>query len=253
MLKTFIAFLLLPLMLSGCWDKKDKQQELVLGTSLDNMPFEFLRNGEPTGFDIELAKLIAKRMNRKLVIRDLPFDGLLAALQTGQVDIAIAALSPTPERRMAVDFSISYHATDWAIICPKTTAFNSLDDMRNKTIGVQMGSSFEPYVKKEMAPALNAEVRTLNKVVDLIQDMKSGRLDFIITSKSVADSFAATNKEYQAIVITKFIPKDRYENFAIALPKGSKLTAEVNATLEELISRGRLDDLAKIWLDSLIS
>lgn len=253
MIVRFLAILLLPLMLAGCWDKKDGQQELVVGTSLDNMPFEFMRDGNPAGFDVDLAKLVAKRLNRKLVIRDLPFDGLLAALQSRQVDVAIAALTPTPERRKAVDFTISYHATDWAIICPKTTAFNSLDDMRGKTIGVQMGSSFEPYVKNEMAPALGAKVRTLNKVVDLIQDMKSGRLDFIITTKSVADAFAATDNTYQAIVITKFIPKDRYENFAMALPKGSKLTAEINAVLEELIAQGRIDELAKIWLDNQAS
>jgi polar amino acid transport system substrate-binding protein len=125
--------------------------------------------------------------------------------------------------------------------------------MRDKTIGVQMGSSFEPYVKKEMAPLLNAKIRNLKRVVDLIQDMKSERIDFIITTKSVASAFTETDDRYQTIVITKFIPKDRYENFAIALPKNSELTARINAILDELISEGRLDELSKIWLEKNIA
>ena len=81
--------------------------KIVLGTSADYPPYEFHEtiNGVDTivGFDIEIAKVIAKELGVELEIKDMSFDGLLAALQSGTVDMVIAGMSATPERQKSVD------------------------------------------------------------------------------------------------------------------------------------------------------
>ena len=95
--------------------------KIILGTSADYPPYEFhaLVDGKDTivGFDIELAKEIAKDLGVELEIKDMSFDGLLAALVSGNVDMVISGMTPTEERRQNVDFSeIYYQAVHGAVI-----------------------------------------------------------------------------------------------------------------------------------------
>lgn len=94
---------------------KDVQDsgELVVGTSADYPPYEFIQKDRGKnsyeGIDIEVAKKFAKDIGVKLVIKNMDFDSLLVALETNKVDAIISALSPTPERIKSVDFSKSYY------------------------------------------------------------------------------------------------------------------------------------------------
>ena len=90
-----------------------QKKELVVGTSADYPPLEFTASeaGQTkyVGVDIELAKDIAKDLNAKLVIKNMSFDSLLVALETGKVDMVISAMTPSPERKKSVDFSKIYY------------------------------------------------------------------------------------------------------------------------------------------------
>ena len=101
-------------------DKIKASGKIILGTSADYPPYEFhaLVDGKDTivGFDIELAKEIAKDLGVELEIKDMSFDGLLAALVSGNVDMVISGMTPTEERRQNVDFSdIYYQAVHGAV------------------------------------------------------------------------------------------------------------------------------------------
>ncbi len=131
-MKKIISILLMSILLMGMLaacgttDKgtSDNKEAKVLkmGTSADYAPFEYIdtaKGEEPTGIDIELAKMIAEKLGYKLKIQDMDFGGLISALQNGQVDFVASAMSATDERKKSVDFSDIYYTSKHIIVSKK--------------------------------------------------------------------------------------------------------------------------------------
>jgi polar amino acid transport system substrate-binding protein len=215
--------------------------KLVLGTSADYPPFEFHASidGKDTivGFDIEVAKEIAKDLGVTLEIKDLKFDGLLAALDQGSVDIVIAGLSPTEERAKSVDFSIQYYSAEQAVVvrgADKGT-LTTLESLKGKTIAAQKGT-----IQEDAAKAVEgATVLSLGKISDLILALKSNRADAAIIEVPVAESNVKENTD---LVISSIVIKNEGEGKVAAVKKGSAdLVAEVNKTLERILGDGTFE------------
>jgi len=102
------------------------KKTLVLGTSPDYAPYEFLvnKNGKnkTVGMDIQVAQKLADDLNVKLVVKSMDFDALLVGLETGKVDMVISAMSPTDERSKSVDFSDVYYLGGQSILVNKADA-----------------------------------------------------------------------------------------------------------------------------------
>ena len=130
-----------------------ENKKITLATSPDYPPFEFLisENGQSkiVGFDIELAKEIAKKIGVELEIKQMDFDALIPALKSGQVDMVITGMSPNEERKKSVDFSDIYFEGKNAVLVEEKNAKNFTDEqsLKDKKIGVQKGSTQEVYVK----------------------------------------------------------------------------------------------------------
>jgi len=215
--------------------------KLVLGTSADYPPFEFHASvdGKDTivGFDIDVAKEIAKDLGVTLEIKDLKFDGLLAALDQGSVDIVIAGLSPTEERAKSVDFSIQYYSAEQAVVvrgADKGT-FTTLESLKGKTIAAQKGT-----IQEDAAKAVEgATVLSLGKISDLILALKSNRADAAIIEVPVAESNVKENAD---LVISSIVIKNEGEGKVAAVKKGSAdLVAAVNKTLERILADGTFE------------
>ena len=134
-------------LLSGCGQDKNNNdtaangttntgattKTITLGTSADYPPYEFHQvvNGKDTivGFDIDIAKDIAADMGAELVIKDLPFDSLLNELSSGRIDLVISGLSPTEERKKAVDLQKSTIKRSNRLSCARLIKINSLQWM----------------------------------------------------------------------------------------------------------------------------
>jgi polar amino acid transport system substrate-binding protein len=215
--------------------------KLVLGTSADYPPFEFHASidGKDTivGFDIDVAKEIAKDLGVTLEIKDLKFDGLLAALDQGSVDIVIAGLSPTEERAKSVDFSIQYYSAEQAVVvrgADKGT-LTTLESLKGKTIAAQKGT-----IQEDAAKAVEgATVLSLGKISDLILALKSNRADAAIIEVPVAESNVKENTD---LAISSIVIKNEGEGKVAAVKKGSAdLVAEVNKTLERILADGTFE------------
>ena len=209
---------------------------LVLGTSADYPPYEFHASidgkDEIVGFDIEIGREIAKDLGVELVIKDMKFDGLLAALDQGNIDIVIAGMSPTPERAQNVDFSEIYYQSKQTVVvrAEDKDLLISADSLTGKKLGVQKGA-IQETIASEQFPG--ASPVALGKITDLILSLNSGRIDAAIIEYPVAKSGVTANP---GLFITE-IPIEMEDNgTAIALKKGSGdyLTA-VNATLKRLL------------------
>lgn len=213
-----------------------KNKKLVLGTSADYPPYEFHRsvNGkdEIVGFDIEIAKQIAKDMGVELEIKDMKFDGLLAALDQGNVDIIASGMSPTEERRKNVDFSNVYYTSLQTLVVRTADKdkYKSLADLKGKKVGVQKGAIQEGIAKKQMP---ESQAVALGKISDLVLALKNNRVDAAIIELPVSTSNVNANKDI-AISDIKITTDDT--GVAIAMKKDSKdLVDSVNKTLDKLV------------------
>lgn len=226
-------------------DKIKKAGVLVVGTSGDYPPYEFHKqvNGkdEIVGFDMEIAKQIAKDLGVKLEVKDITFNGLLEALNTKKVDMVIAGMNPTAERAKAVDFSkIYYKAVQTVLIRTEDKdKYKALTDLKGMKVGVQMGSVQEQLANDQMK---GSTIKSLGKITDLVLELKNKKIDALVVEKPVADSYAAKNPDL-FVTDMKFANAEDMGS-AIAVRKNSPaLVKIVNSTIDKLIKNKTIDKL----------
>lgn len=220
---------------------KDKG-ELVVGLSADYAPYEFytMVDGKKTivGFDVELAKEIAKDLGVELTLKEMKFDALLTALPAGQIDMIISGMNPDEERAKVMDFSDIYYTAQHGVLVNKKDLdkYKSAEDLKSVRVGAQMGSTQADIVKKK----IKAEKPTLlANVNNLILELKSGKIDALVTEKPVAEMAIKNNNE---LALSKIEFKDETGGNAVAVKKGEKeLVEQVNKTIKRLKDSGDLD------------
>ncbi len=210
--------------------------KIVLGTSADYPPYEFITevDGElkVVGFDIEIAREIANDLGVELEIRDMDFDGLLAALVAGNIDFIVAGMVPTEERKESVDFSIPYYSAEQRFLVRAEDAaeMGTIESLTGKRIGAQISTVQEEIAKEQITDP--EEIRLISRINDLVLDLKSDRIDGIVLVGPVADSYAKADDQLQVSDIS-FGQED---GVAIAIAKGNDdLTASINASLERMM------------------
>jgi len=223
--------------MSAVMKRVKESGKLILGTSADYPPYEFHKsiNGkdEIVGFDIEVAREIAKDLGVTLEIKDMKFDGLLAALDQGVIDIVVAGMSPTPDRAKSVDFSNVYYQSKQMLVvrAADKDIITSKDAMNGKTIGVQKGAIQETIATEQFSTSTQM---ALGKISDLVLALKSKRIDAAIIEYPVA--LANTNANPDLFITAIEIPMES-EGTAAAMKKGSPDFVEaVNKTLDRLIA-----------------
>lgn len=224
-------------------DEAGNKEVLTMATSADFPPFEsYDTEGNFIGFDIELAQLIADELGYELKIEDMNFDGLVGALQAGRVDMVMAGMSATEDRRKNVDFSIEYNRSGEMFVTKEDAPVESLEDLEGKIVGVQLGTIQEEGAD-ELSKEYGFEVKKVDNAGILVQEMNSNRLDVMYMDKEVATGYI----ESQGFVGFDD-PTTVSPGMAIAFPKESELVEDVNGVLEELQSNGKIEALQEKWL-----
>lgn len=234
------------LFLTACEKKSTVSKDtLTIATCADYPPYEFFQDGKITGFDIDLMEEIAKKLGKKIDIKDMSFDSIIGALQSGRVDAAISSLNETPERKKSVDFSVEYYNGGQRVfVCFDHSVLKDIKDLKGKTVGVQMGATHEKYAKEELTKTIpDLKITSLGKIPDLIQDMKAGRSAGFIMGSIEAIALTKNQKGFKIIPISGEIP-----GLSIAFPKDSPLTASVNKIILDLIQNGFVQSLTDKWM-----
>ncbi|MCA1054751.1 transporter substrate-binding domain-containing protein [Rossellomorea aquimaris] len=223
-------------------------KKLVMGTSADYKPFEYVdtaNSDEFIGYDIDLANMLADELGYEVEIKDMEFSGLITALKTGQVDFVLSAMTPTAERKKNVDFSEVYYTAKNMIIAKKESGITDEEGLKGKTVGVQLGS-IQQDEADEIAKSIDLKVETRDRIPELIQDLQNGRFDAIIIENTVANGYLEKNEELQG---TTMEVNEEEAGSAIAFPKDSDMTEEFNTALKKLKDNGELDKLAEKWFN----
>jgi polar amino acid transport system substrate-binding protein len=235
--------------LNGCKEEKPKAEQgqkapatLMVNMSIDYPPFEFYKNNEIVGFEVDLMRAVAKKMGKEATFKDASFDSLIAALIVKRADVVISALSATDERRKSVDFSTAYHVSQ-SVLVTANPDLKTVEAFKGRKVGVQAGSAYEPYVKEWQTKG-GPSYQALSKVPELVQSLKTQRIDGIIMGLHEANALVKQMPDMKLAIVE--IPDTTIE-YAIALPKGSPLLAEINAALAALEKDGTLKALVDQW------
>lgn len=216
---------------------------LIMGTSPDYPPYENVdakNGGEIVGMDIDIARTICAQLGYKLEISSMDFGGLIAALQTGRVDFVMSAMSATDERKQSVDFSSLYYVARNTIVSSSKDRLETTDDLSGKRVGTQLGSTQDEFAKT----LKYVEIKALNRIPDLIQELKAGRIDAAIVEDAVAVDMTSANPD----LAMSFLPAgSSSDGYAIAFPKGSKLVGDFDQVLSEMKDSGQIDAITDKW------
>ena len=222
------------------------QEKLVMVTSADYPPYEFrdtaTGKNEIIGFDVDIAKYITKELGIELEIKDTDFNGIIPALQSGRADFAMAGMTPTPERKQNVDFSDIYYEAKNTIVAKKGSNLKTPEELAGKKVGVQLGSIQEKEAKKFKGVTLVS----LNKTSEIIQEIKSNRINGAIIEDTIAKGFIANNPDLEF----NTIPNAEAAGSAVAFPKGSERVADFNRVLQQMKESGELENLVKKWFEN---
>lgn len=222
---------------------------LTMATSPDYPPYEYkdtaVSGNEIIGFDVDIAKYITKELGYELKIIGMDFNGLIPALQAGRADFVMAGMTPNAERRKSVDFSVIYYEAQNTIVAKKGSNLTKPEDLAGKKVGVQLGTIQQEAVKKMSG----VQGIPLNRIPDIIQELKSNRLTAGVIEDTVAKGYAEANPDLEFNVI----PNTEESGSAIAFPKDSRLVPEFSRILQQMQANGKLKELANQWFSKQIS
>ncbi|MGC1526605.1 MAG: ABC transporter substrate-binding protein [Phormidesmis sp.] len=196
---------------------------------------------EIVGFDIDLAQLIATRLERQLRVVNLEFGSLISAVANGEVDMAMAALEPNRDRKQQVDFSYIYYRSRHALV--SVDGYLRSRDLSYQAIGVLANSVQARYALALSSELSGLKIVTYPTTVDAFAAVDSGEIDGAFVEATVANSHLRRYPELAA----QLMPTDAPTGSAIALPKNSPLRSQINQALSEIKASGEMDQLIAQW------
>lgn len=217
--------------------------ELVVGISADYPPYESVNaKGELEGFDVDMTKELAKYMGSegkdvKVTFKQMEFSTIITALQSGQIDIGVAAF--TYEEGRKCYFSETYLTSEQVVVLPKGSTVKSLEELSGKKIGAGTGTTGAKAAKEQIP---NADVVTPGDYTVMFEALKNGALDAVVCDGLVGKN----NAEANGFVIMEE-PLIKEENKIIIQEGHDELLKEVNEAIKKFVASDAYVELQKKW------
>lgn len=252
MSKKLVALLVLGLFVlalgvAGCGGEKQAANQpkvLKVGAEMTFAPFEFQdeNSKEYAGFDMDLAKAIGKQMGYEVQIQNIGFDGLIPALDAGNIDLIASGMSITDERAKKVNFSKPYYKSGLSIMVKAdNTSIKSFKDLEGKKIAAQIGNTGAEEAKK----IKNATVREFNATSDAYMELKNGGVDAVVIDLPV-NEYYLTKSGDKSLKLAGEVQNAEEYGLATA-KKNTELAGKVDKALEELKKNGEYDKIYMKW------
>jgi polar amino acid transport system substrate-binding protein len=228
-------------LICGCSERRD-ENTIVFGTSADYPPFELFKDGEITGFEIDLASAVAREQGKVAKFKDMSFASMFSSLQNGNIDVAVASITPTNERRKLYDFTDSYYKSAIVFVCKRCDGKLNIEDLSGQKIACQLGSIQEQWVKKEWT---HVKIVSINNVVQAVEFIKSGQVVGIVVDEIVAEYLCKSNPGLDSIIVAE--TSDHEGGTAMAVKKGSSNLDLLNSSLKKITDSGELQKIKEKW------
>jgi polar amino acid transport system substrate-binding protein len=231
------------------WPRIQAASKMVVGTAADYPPFSYYTpDFKVDGFDVALIREIGQRLGVDVEIKDMAFEGLGGALQLNQIDVAIAALSVTPEREAVIDFTTVYYVGEDAILASEEAqiVISSVEEMAGFRVGVQRATVYEDWLRTSLVGTglmPENDLLVYGQIEQAVRDVMNGRVDLVVLDLLPAQVYVQGGS---VKIVGQGLNRQR---FAIALPQGAaSLQRELNRALTELQNEGRVAELVEQYL-----
>lgn len=234
MIKKILPFILL-LLLFSCENRK----ELIVLTDHSFPPFEYIKNGEPVGVDPEIATIIGEKLGKKVKILPIGFSSIIPSIERKLGDIGIAAITITPERQKCVDFSIPYAKSEQFIISLNRFPITNKNELDGIRVGVKQGTTSHATIRQIGLKKM--DLYTFSTAMHIVRALLNEEIDAAVIDQQTAVWITTQYDQTQSHPL-----EGTAEYYAICVQKNNtKLLMEINKTLEELISQGKIEALIK--------
>jgi ABC-type amino acid transport substrate-binding protein len=219
-------------------------ETITVASDIAYPPFEYTEDGEPVGFDIDLMNEIGERAGFTPEYQNVTFDGIIGGLGSNLYDASISAMTITPEREEQIDFSDPYFNADQSLLVPSDGDIQSVDDLGEAVVGVQLGTTGASKAEEFQADGKLAEVRTFDTIEDAFAALENGQVDAIINDLPVSQAEADASDG--ALEVVETIPTG--EQYGVAFPTDSELVEPTNQALQEIKDDGTYVKIYKQWI-----
>ena len=205
--------------------------------SATTVPIANSKGSYADGYDVQIAKLIAKELGVELVIKAIEWDGLIPALEAGEIDMIIAGMSPTEDRKLSIDFSDTYFDSNLVMVVRKDGNYANADDIQDFS-GAKITGQLNTfhYAVIDQINGVNKQT-ALQDFAALTQSLASGAIDGYVCEKPGAVSAVASNDEFTFIEFTGsngFTCDPAESSISVGLRQESTLTETINAVIARL-------------------
>lgn len=208
---------------------------LTMGTNAAFPPYEYKDGDDIVGIDAEIAQALADKLGLQLEIVDMDFNSLITSIQSGKIDMSLAGMTVTEERKQNVDFTDSY-ATGVQVIIVKDDSDIVDDNLEGKMIGVQEGTTGHLYCSDDWG---EENVIAYTNGATAVQALVQGKVDCVVIDQEPAKAFVEANEGLK-ILDTAYTTED----YAAAVSKDNPaLTAALNSALQELKDDGTIQGI----------
>lgn len=244
------------LALTSCKEKKNEETtklqqileegKLTVGTCGDFPPFEFYRNGNIEGSDIELAKEIADILKVKLVIKDMPFDDIIPAVANEEIDLGISCILPSEERKALVDFSDTYYKCEIVTVTHiknEKNFKNQNGNFRKSAFGVLKDSVAEStlndFIEKNKTEDTDVKIIEYKTIKEIMQDLNSCTIDAAVVEKAECLTYLEKNP---FLVMNEYVLATEKFGSAVAMKKGcSDFKELLDTAIIKLTNKKRIE------------
>ncbi|MGM3189473.1 glutamine ABC transporter substrate-binding protein GlnH [Dickeya dadantii subsp. dieffenbachiae] len=237
--KASLAALALTFSLSG----QAAEKPLLVATDTAFVPFEFKQGDKYVGFDIDLWDAIAKQLNLNYTLKPMDFSGIIPALQTRNVDLALAGITITEERKRAIDFSDGYYNSGLLVMVRADNQdIKGEQDLAGKVVAVKSGTGSVDYAKANIK---TKELRQFPNIDNAYLELGTNRADAVLHDTPNILYFIKTAGNGKFKTVGESIKAQQY---GVAFPKGSdELRNKVNGALKTLRDNGTYAALYQKW------
>ena len=235
------------------WDRITESGTIIVGTEPGWPPYEFEdAQGNIIGFEIDIMNMIADDLDLEVDWRDMGFDAILLAVQSGEIDLGVSGFSVTAERLEVLDFTMPHSITEGQIVMLQSKAtlkgITMLKSPANLTdyditCGAQVGTT-QAQELNQLAPT---KLQTYEDFQLALQAMKNGIIDSVYAETPITSNWILEAEQAGEPAIIVVYKRPYYPVAFIANKDADILVAKINGALAEIIASGQLDELRQEW------
>ena len=227
-----------------CFSAAYADNVIRVGTEATYAPFEFMDDeAKPQGYDIDIITAIGEAMGYEVQVQNMPFDGLIPALMTSQIDAVIAAMTITPERAQRVDFSEPYYKSGLSVLIREADKdkYTSLESLKGQPLCAQIGTT--GAMKADELSGGNA--KSFNTEPEAFMELKAGGCEGVVNDRPVNLYYLATAASEGVVEMSEMITA---EDYGIAVAKGNTdMKQVIDEGLKKIRENGTFAKIHQKW------